>query len=150
MRKNLIFLGLLATTFLVVPAFSGQGQAPGANGEQAVRKAVAAYVDAWNKRDVDGLTACLAPDADFIDEDGKPTRGHDALAAWFKTVRWLSGGGTAIGLGGGTRREEKNVPPVLFGGVAQSPRTASGGTVEVLSGPAPAARVRGKKRSLPG
>jgi uncharacterized protein (TIGR02246 family) len=85
MRKNLIFLGLPATVLLVVPAFSGQGPAP-ANGEQAVRKAVAAYVDALNRGDLDGVTACLAPDADFIDEDGKTTRGHDALLARFKTL----------------------------------------------------------------
>ena len=85
MRKNLIFLGLLATLLLVVPALSGQGQAP-ANDEQAVRKAVAVYVEAMNKGDLDGLMACLAPDADFIDEAGKTTRGHDALRARFKTT----------------------------------------------------------------
>lgn len=85
MRKNLIFLGLLATVLLALPAFSGQGQAP-ANAEQAVRKAVAAYVEALNKGDLDGLMACLASDADFIDEDGKTTRGHDALATRFKAM----------------------------------------------------------------
>jgi uncharacterized protein (TIGR02246 family) len=84
MRKNLILLGLLATILLAIPAFSGQGPAP-ASGEQAVRKAVAAYVKALNKGKLDGVMACLAPDADFIDEDGKTTRGHDALAAYFKT-----------------------------------------------------------------
>ena len=85
MRKNLICLGTLAAVLLVVPAFSGQGQAP-ANDEQAVRKAVAAYVEAMNKGDLDGLMAHLAPDADFIDEAGKTTRGHDALRARFKTT----------------------------------------------------------------
>jgi len=85
MRKNLICLGTLAAVLLVVPAFSGQGQAP-ANDEQAVRKAVAAYVEAMNKGDLDGLMALWAPDADLIDEAGKPTRGHDALAARFKTA----------------------------------------------------------------
>src|SRR5262249_25013090 len=85
MRRYLIFLGILATTLLVVPAFSEQGQAP-VSGEQAVRKAVDAYVDALNKGGVDGLMACLAPDADFVDEDGKATRGHDALGARFKTL----------------------------------------------------------------
>jgi uncharacterized protein (TIGR02246 family) len=83
MRKHLIFVGLLATVLLGLPAFSGQGQAP-ASDEQAVRKAAAAYFEAMNKGDLDGLMACLAPDADFIDEDGKTTRGHDALAARFK------------------------------------------------------------------
>ena len=86
MRKNLIFLGLLATVLLVAPALSQQGQAPAASAEQAVRKAVAGYVEALNKGEVDGLLACLAPDADFIDESGKKTNGYDALRAHFKTT----------------------------------------------------------------
>jgi uncharacterized protein (TIGR02246 family) len=85
MRKNIVLVGLLGTVLLTIPAHSGQNQAP-ASGEQAVRKAVAAYVEAMNKGDVDGLMASLAPDADFVDEDGKTTRGHDALAARFKTL----------------------------------------------------------------
>jgi uncharacterized protein (TIGR02246 family) len=84
MRKHLIFLGFLATTLLVAPALSGQGQTT--NAEQAVRKAVAAYVEALNKGDIDGLMAFLAPDADLIDESGKTTRGRDPLRAHFKTT----------------------------------------------------------------
>ena len=86
MRKNLISLGLLAAILLGAPALSGQDRGPTASGEQAVRKAVAAYVEALNKGDLDGLMACLAPDADFIDESGKTTRGRDALRARFKTT----------------------------------------------------------------
>jgi uncharacterized protein (TIGR02246 family) len=85
MRKNLIFLGLLATLLLVVPALSGQGQAP-ANDEQAVRKASAAHLAALNKGELDGVMAFWAPDADYIDEAGKPTRGREALTALFKTM----------------------------------------------------------------
>ena len=78
MRKNLIFLGLLCTFVLALPALNGQGQAP-TSSEQAVRKAAAAHLEAMNKGDVDGVMATWAPDADFIDEAGKTTRGHDAL-----------------------------------------------------------------------
>src|SRR5215471_4714818 len=85
MRKNLILLGLLATVLLGLLAFSGRGQAP-ANSEQAVRKAAAAHLEAMNKGDVDGVMATWAPDADFIDEAGKTTRGHDALRALLKTM----------------------------------------------------------------
>ena len=85
MQKSLISLVLLAMIVLGVLAFSGQGQVP-ANGEQAVRKAAVAYFEAMNKGNLDGLMACLAPDADFIDEPGKTTRGHDALRARFKTT----------------------------------------------------------------
>jgi uncharacterized protein (TIGR02246 family) len=85
MRRNIVFFGLLGTVSLAIPAHSGQNQAP-ASDEQAVRRSVAAYVDAMNKGDVEGLMASCAPDADFVDEDGKTTRGHDALAARFKTL----------------------------------------------------------------
>jgi uncharacterized protein (TIGR02246 family) len=85
MRKNLILLGLLATILVGILAFSGRGQPP-ANGEQGVRKAFAAYIEAMNKGDLDGIMAYWAPDADFIDEAGKMTRGHDAIRALFKTV----------------------------------------------------------------
>jgi uncharacterized protein (TIGR02246 family) len=85
MRKHLIFLGILAAILLGPLAFSGRGQAP-PTGEQAVRKTVAAYIEAMNKGDLDGIMAYWAPDADFIDEAGKTTRGHAALAALFKTT----------------------------------------------------------------
>src|SRR5262245_29310148 len=83
MRKNLIFLGFLVTILLVIPAFSGEEQ-PATNGEQAIRKATAGIIDALNKGDLDGVLASWASDADLIDESGKATRGHNALAAHFK------------------------------------------------------------------
>jgi uncharacterized protein (TIGR02246 family) len=86
MRKNLFFLGLLATIFLGILAFGGQGQPPSAKGEQAVRKAAAGYFEAMNKGNLDGLMSYLEQDADFIDEDGKKTSGHNALRARFKTM----------------------------------------------------------------
>jgi uncharacterized protein (TIGR02246 family) len=85
MRKNRIFLGLLAAVLLVLPAVSGQGQAPGTD-EQAVRKANAAQLEAINKGDLDGVMAFWAPDADYIDEAGKTTRGQDAIKARFKDM----------------------------------------------------------------
>jgi uncharacterized protein (TIGR02246 family) len=85
MRKYLILLALLATIFVGIPAFSEQGQAP-TNAEQAVRKASAAHLEALNKGDLEGVMAYWAPDADFIDEAGKKTSGHDALTAVFKTM----------------------------------------------------------------
>jgi uncharacterized protein (TIGR02246 family) len=84
MRKNLICLGFLATILLVIPAFSGQGQ-PATNGEQTIRKSASVFIDALNKGDLDRVMASWAPDADLIDAAGKTIRGHDALAAHFKT-----------------------------------------------------------------
>jgi uncharacterized protein (TIGR02246 family) len=91
MRKNLICLGFLAPTLLLIPAFSGQEQ-PAKSGEQTIRKATVVFIDALNKGDLDGVMASWAPDADLIDASGKTTRGHDALAAHFKTrLRELKG-----------------------------------------------------------
>jgi uncharacterized protein (TIGR02246 family) len=52
--------------------------------EQALRKAAAALVEAMNKGDLEALMALWAPDADYIDETGKVTRGKEALAALFR------------------------------------------------------------------
>jgi uncharacterized protein (TIGR02246 family) len=101
MRKDFVCLGLLATIFLVILAFRGQGQPTTSGepagrkataGEQAIHKATAGFIDALNKGDLDGVMACWAPGADLIDATGKATRGHDALAAHFKTrLRELKG-----------------------------------------------------------
>jgi uncharacterized protein (TIGR02246 family) len=52
--------------------------------EKAIRKAGAAYLEAMNKGDLDAVMALWAPDADYIDESGKVTRGKEALTALFK------------------------------------------------------------------
>ena len=52
--------------------------------EQAIRKAGAAYVEAMNKGDLKALMAFWAPDADYIDESGKQTKGKEAITALFK------------------------------------------------------------------
>jgi uncharacterized protein (TIGR02246 family) len=55
-----------------------------ASDEQAIRKAGAAYVETMNKGDLNTLMAFWTPDADYIDESGKATRGKEALTAVFK------------------------------------------------------------------
>lgn len=60
-------------------------QQPAASaGEQAIRKAFAAYLEAMNKGDLDAVLAFWAADADYIAESGQMTRGRDAIAALFK------------------------------------------------------------------
>lgn len=67
---------------------AGQERSPAqgskASDEQAIRKAGAAYLEAMNKGDLNAMMAFWAPDADYIDESGKPTRGKEALTALFK------------------------------------------------------------------
>lgn len=52
--------------------------------EQAIRKAGTGYVEAMNKGDLNAVMTFWTPDADYIDEAGKVTRGMDALTALFK------------------------------------------------------------------
>jgi len=70
-----------------VEAFAQERSAPpeGKNAdEQAIRKAGAGHVEAMNKGDLNALMAFWTPDADYIDEAGKVTRGKDGLTALFK------------------------------------------------------------------
>jgi uncharacterized protein (TIGR02246 family) len=59
------------------------GKVP-AGDEQAIRQASTAYIAAMVAGDLDGVMAFWAPDADYIDESGKLTRGKDQIAALFK------------------------------------------------------------------
>src|SRR5262245_34091860 len=59
-------------------------KAPARDKEQALRKAFNDYIEAMNKGDLEALLAFWAPDGDYSDEDGKVTKGRDALAEQFK------------------------------------------------------------------
>ena len=52
--------------------------------ESAVRKSTADYVAAMSKDDPDAIMAFWAPDAEYIDESGKITRGKEAITALFR------------------------------------------------------------------
>jgi uncharacterized protein (TIGR02246 family) len=54
--------------------------------EPAIRKAAADYIAALNKGDLNAIMAFWAPDAEYIDEFGKATRGRDAIAGLFRDV----------------------------------------------------------------
>jgi hypothetical protein len=51
-----------------------------ATDDQAIRQASAAYTLALNKGETDGIMAFWSPDADYVDEAGKMTRGRAAIA----------------------------------------------------------------------
>jgi uncharacterized protein (TIGR02246 family) len=59
---------------------SGKDGRPG----DEVRQASAAYMEALNKGDLDAIVAFWGPDADYVDESGKMTRGREAIAVLFK------------------------------------------------------------------
>jgi uncharacterized protein (TIGR02246 family) len=52
-----------------------------ADDQRAIKEAGAAYSAAFDKGDVDRLLSYWSPDAEYIDESGKTTKGHDAIAA---------------------------------------------------------------------
>jgi len=52
--------------------------------EEAVRKVNADYADTLGKGDIEMAIAFWGPDADYIDESGKTTRGRDAVGALLK------------------------------------------------------------------
>jgi uncharacterized protein (TIGR02246 family) len=83
MRKKLIFVGLLALILFGTRAHDGLSQPP-AKEEPAIRKTAAAYIEAMNKGNLEAILAFWAADADFVDETGKKTRGHEALGELFK------------------------------------------------------------------
>jgi uncharacterized protein (TIGR02246 family) len=71
------------------PADAADQNQPKAEGNrtseaQAIRKAAAAHLEAMNKGDLDALLSFWTPDADYVDEAGKTTRGKEELAKVFK------------------------------------------------------------------
>jgi uncharacterized protein (TIGR02246 family) len=57
---------------------------PPKNDEQGILKAMQVYEAAFNKGDLDAVMAFWTPDGEFISDDGKATRGRDAIAAQTK------------------------------------------------------------------
>jgi uncharacterized protein (TIGR02246 family) len=62
--------------------------------EQAVRKAVRAYCDAFNKGDLDALAASWAADAEYTGADGKTVRGRAAIRDLLRGALAAYKGGT--------------------------------------------------------
>jgi uncharacterized protein (TIGR02246 family) len=84
MRKSFLCLGLAAACLLGIRGSNGDGPARADNTEQAIREAVTAFTDAFNKHDMAAFTALWTPDAEYIDEAGTVTKGRDAIATLFK------------------------------------------------------------------
>jgi uncharacterized protein (TIGR02246 family) len=84
MRKSLLGLGIVAALLLIASARNGEGQASATDDERAIRQAVAAYADAFNKGDLAALAAFWAADAEYVAEDGTITKGRDAIAGLFR------------------------------------------------------------------
>jgi uncharacterized protein (TIGR02246 family) len=55
--------------------------------EQAIRKDVDAYADSYNKGDIEAVGRHWTPDAEYINDEGKTTKGRDAIVKLFKKGR---------------------------------------------------------------
>jgi uncharacterized protein (TIGR02246 family) len=75
------FCVLVGTTLAIVYA-----QAPGGNAadEQAIRKANDAFEEAFNKGNLDVLTNMWTNDGEYVDDEGKSTKGRDKIGLLFK------------------------------------------------------------------
>src|SRR5271166_2207707 len=96
MRTRLLF-GVFAVSavFIYVAATAQQPEkiSRPSDGDREIEKATQAYVDAFNKGDLDGILAGWGTDAEYIDETGKSVKGRQALADMFKTLLKESKGG---------------------------------------------------------
>src|SRR6516162_5680600 len=88
MRKTFIVLGLLALCLTSFAVRSDEGQLA-ATDEHAIREAVSAYANAFNKADLDALASVWAANAEYIDQKGAVTKGRTAIRNLFK--HYLSG-----------------------------------------------------------
>jgi len=68
------------------PGKAASQAASSGSDDAGVRKAVADYVAALNKGDLDGVMAFWAPDAEYVTEEGNATRGKQGIADLFKEV----------------------------------------------------------------
>jgi uncharacterized protein (TIGR02246 family) len=129
-RKTLVVLGCLALglVFVTDPRGLSQpaGKADAGPDEQAIRQAVAAYAEAFNKGDVAAIAAFWADDAEYTDEAGTTTKGRDAITALFKQAMTdLKGSKMALKVSG--VRLVKGVVALVDG---TSAVTAPDGTVD--------------------
>jgi uncharacterized protein (TIGR02246 family) len=76
-------LALFTSGLLMNPARS-EDAASRTEDRQAIHQTAMAYSAAFEKGDVDKLLSYWAPDAEYIDESGKMTQGHDAIASVIK------------------------------------------------------------------
>lgn len=93
MIRSVIYLKFcLVATFLTLVLLVGQeasGQAdngaPMSDDEVGVRKAIASYVDAFNQGDAAAVAAHWSKTGEWIDPDGTPIQGRDAILSEMKT-----------------------------------------------------------------
>src|SRR5262245_49462778 len=87
MRKSLISLGVIVALGALGLVRTVESQPPASSpsaDEQAIRQAVSAFAESFNKGDFAALSNIWAEDAEYIDEAGNTIKGRDTIVALFK------------------------------------------------------------------
>jgi uncharacterized protein (TIGR02246 family) len=89
MHKKQMYIAMAALVaicgyFLVTNSAKSEDAKSNADDVQAIKQAASAYSAAFEKGNIDELLSHWSPDAEFIDESGKVTEGHDAIAAMIR------------------------------------------------------------------
>ena len=71
-----------------------QNAARPSDDEQAIRKDVDEYSDAYNKGDIDAVGRHWTDDAEYINDEGKATKGRESIVSLFKRGRVAAKGYT--------------------------------------------------------
>jgi uncharacterized protein (TIGR02246 family) len=88
MSKRLLFVLVLgAVGASVANSARAQTATRPADEEQTIRKSVDAYAESYNKGDIEAVGRHWTPDAEYIGDDGKTTKGRDAIIELFKRGR---------------------------------------------------------------
>ena len=83
MRSGLMFFGAMVLTGVLgaVPVqVAGQNTAPAE--EEAMRKLIAGFAEAWNNHDAQGMAANWAEDGDYTGPEGQYVKGRAAIEAF--------------------------------------------------------------------
>lgn len=88
MRLRIVFgvlaLATIGLVFGLLPDSPQPAIAAAKEDEAQIRKSIEAYVEAFNKADVNGAMSIWADDAEYTDDAGVTTKGREALSALFK------------------------------------------------------------------
>jgi len=87
MSGGLMFFGAMVLTGVLgaVPVqLAGQNAAPA--DEEAMRKLIAGFAEAWNNHDAQGMAACWAEDGDYTGPDGQYVKGRAPIEAFLADI----------------------------------------------------------------
>jgi uncharacterized protein (TIGR02246 family) len=86
-KRSEFFISAAILGWLIAGSAAAQTKNSSSDDEATIRQGVAGYAEAYNKGDIDSVGHHWAPDAEYINDEGKVTKGRDAIMALFKKGR---------------------------------------------------------------